>query len=123
LLEASCRLTAQSEHQYAASCFRILYDLIDAMELGQKIVFGDEISGWMIPGNEQEFVTTYMISLAARATPDEFTAAALPLIRRDRSQSFATQAYPAAIRAATEEQRAHLDAEIQRQQVPTGPER
>jgi hypothetical protein len=122
LLEAGCRLTAQGEHQYAASCFRILYNLIDAMELGQEIVFGDEIGGWMIPGDEREVLAAYMTSLAAMATPEEFTAASLPLIRRDRSQSFATQAYPAAIRAATEEQRAHLEAEIQRQHIPTGPE-
>jgi hypothetical protein len=119
-LAASCRLTAQGEHQYAASCFRILYSLIDAMELGQEIVFADEIGGWMIPGNEQEFIAAYMTSLAATATPDDFTAAALPLIRRDRTQSFATQAYPSAIRAAAEEQRAHLEAEIRRQQIPTG---
>ena len=123
LLEASCRLTAQGEHQYAASCFRILYELIAAMELGQEIVFADEIGSWMIPGNEQEFIAAYMISLAATATPDEFTPAALPLIRRGRTQSFATQAYASAIRAASEEQRAYLEAEIQRQQVPTGPER
>jgi hypothetical protein len=122
LLAASCQLTAQGEHQYAASCFRILYDLIDAMELGQEIVFADEIGSWMIPGNEQEFIAAYMTSLAATATPDDFTAAALPLIRRDRTQSFATQAYPSAIRAATEQQRAHLQAEIQRQQIPTGPQ-
>jgi hypothetical protein len=122
-LAASCRLTAQGEHQYVASCFRILYDLIDAMEVGQELVFGDEIDSWMIPGNEQEFIAAYLTSLAATATPKGFTTAALPLIRRDRTQSFTTQAFPCAIRVATEEQRAHLDAEIQRQQVPTGPER
>jgi hypothetical protein len=122
LLEASCRLTAKGEHRYAASCFRILYSLIDAMELGRKIVFGKEIGSWMIPGNEQEFIAAYMISLAATATSDDFAAAALPLIRRDRTQSFATQAYPPAIRAASAEQRAHLEAEIRRQQIPTGPQ-
>src|SRR5438067_1753309 len=71
LLEAGCRLTAQGEHQYAASCFGILYDLIDAMALGRKIVFGEEIGSWMIPGNAQDFVAAYMTSLAATATPEE----------------------------------------------------
>jgi len=51
-----------------------------------------------------------------------FTAAALPLIQRDRWQSFATQAYPAAIQVANEAQRTHLEAEIKRQNVPTGPQ-
>jgi len=63
-----------------------------------------------------------MTSLAATATPEEFTAAAFPLIQRDRWQSFATQAYPGAIQAANEAQRTHLEAEIKRQNVPTGPQ-
>ena len=62
-----------------------------------------------------------MTSLAATATPEEFTAVALPLLQRDRWQSFATQAYPAAIQAANGAQRTHLEAEIKRQNVQTGP--
>jgi hypothetical protein len=120
LLKASCQLTAQDDHLHAVACFGILYELIDAMERGDEIVFGDEIGSWMIPGDEKQYIAAYMISLAATARPDEFAAAALPLIRRDRWQSFATQAYLSAIRAANEAQRAHLEAEIQRQKVRTG---
>jgi hypothetical protein len=76
----------------------------------------------MIPGDEKQYVAAYMTSLAATAAPEEFSAAALPLIRRDSWQSFFTQAYPAAIRAANEAQRAHLEAEIGRQNVRTGRE-
>ena len=57
-----------------------------------------------------------------RAINEGFTAAALPLIHRDRWQSFATQAYPAAVQAANEAQRTHLEAEIKRQNVQTGPQ-
>jgi hypothetical protein len=122
LLQASCRLTAQGDHLHAVACFGILYELIDVMESGEEIVFAEEVGGWMIPGKEKEYIAAYMTSLAATATPEEFTAAALPLIRRDSWRSFATQAYPAAIRAANEAQKAFLEAEIQRQNIRTGRE-
>jgi hypothetical protein len=122
LLKASSQLTAQGDHLHAVTCFGVLYELIDAMESGEEIVFADEIGGWMIPGDEKQYVAAYMTSLAAAAAPEEFSAAALPLIRRDSWQSFSTQAYPAAIRAANEAQRAHLEAEIGRHNVRTGRE-
>jgi hypothetical protein len=109
LLKASCQLTAQGDHLHAVACFGILYELIDAMESGEEIVFGDEIGSWMIPGNEKQYIVAYMTSLAATATPEEFTAAATPLIRRDSRHGFATQAHTSAIRAANEAQRAHLE--------------
>ena len=122
LVKASSQLTAQGDHLHAVTCFGILYELIDAMESGEEIVFADEIGGWMIPGDEKQYVAAYMASLAATAAPEEFSAAALPLIRRDSWHSFSTQAYPAAIRAANKAQRAHLEAEIGRQNVRTGRE-
>jgi hypothetical protein len=120
LLQASARLTAQGDHLHAVACFGTLYELVDAMESGQEIVFGDEIGSWMIPGDEKQYIAAYMSSLAAVATIEEFAAAALPLIRRDSWQSFATQAYASAIRVAGEAQRAHLEAEIQHQKIKTG---
>lgn len=119
LLQASCQLTARKDHRHAVICFGILYELIDAMEEGAEIVFGDESGSWMIPGNEKQYIAAYMTSLAATATPEGFTEAALPLIRRDSWQSFTTQAYPSAVRAANEAQRAHLETEIQRQNIRT----
>jgi hypothetical protein len=119
LLKASCQLTAQGDHLHAVICFGTLYELIEVMERGEEIVFAEEVGSWMIPGNEKQFIAAYMISLAATATPEEFTAAALPLIRRDSWHSFATQAYASAIRAVTEAQRAHLEAEVQRQKIRT----
>jgi hypothetical protein len=119
LLKASCQLTIQKNHLHAVACFSILYELIDAMESGDEIVFGDEIGSWMIPGDEKQYVAAYMMSLAATATPEGFAEIALLLIRRDSRQSFATQAYPSAVRASNETQRAHLESEIQRQDIRT----
>ena len=120
LLQASTQLTVQGDHSHAVACFGVLYELIDAMESGEEIVFGDEIGGWMIPSDEKKFIAAYMTSLAAIATPEEFTAVALPLIRRDSWQSFMTQAYASATRVASEAQRAQLEAEIRRQKIQTG---
>ena len=120
LLQASAQLTAQGNHLHAVACFGTLYALIAAMEDGEEIVFGDEIGSWMIPGDEKQLIAAYMTSLAATATPAEFTAAALPLIRSDSWNSFASQVYASAVGAANTEQRAHLEAEIQRQKIKTG---
>jgi hypothetical protein len=122
LLQASAQLTAQGDHLHAVACFGILYELIDAMESGKDIVFADEIGSWMIPGDEKQYIAAYMTSLAATATPEEFTGAAIPLIRRDSWQSFATQTYYSTIRVADEAQKAHLESEIQRQKIKTGSE-
>jgi hypothetical protein len=119
LLQSSVQLTVQNDHLHAVACFGILYQLIEAMENGEEIVFSDEIGSWMIPGDEKECIAAYMTSLAATATPEEFTTTALPLLRRDSWQSFSTQAYPSAIRAADKAQREYLEAEIKRQKIRT----
>jgi hypothetical protein len=119
LLKANCQLTAQGDHLHAVACFGILYELIGTMERGEEIVFADEIGSWMIPGDEKQYIAAYMTSLAATATPEEFAEAALPLVRRDSYHSFADQAYLSAVRTANEAQKAHLEAEIQRQNVRT----
>jgi hypothetical protein len=103
------------------ACFGILYELIDAMESGEEIVFADEIGSWMIPGDRKEYIAAYMTSLAATMGPEEFTEAALPLIRRDSRQSLSARAYKSALSAADEEQRARLAAEVQRQEIRTEP--
>jgi hypothetical protein len=120
LLKASCQLTARGDHLHATACFGILYELIGVMERGDEIVFGHEIGSWMIPGDERQYIAVYMTSLAAVASPEEFAAAALPLIQRDSWHSFATQAYPSATRVANEAQRAYLEAEIERRNIRTG---
>lgn len=121
LLQASAGLTKQKEYSHAIACFEILYELIERMERGQEIVFADELGSWMIPGDEKKFIAAYLKSLAAIATPEEFTARALPLIRRDSHNSFADQVYHSAIRVATKSQKALLQKEIERQNIKIGP--
>ena len=118
-LIASRQLTEQGDHTDAVACFRMLYALIEKMESGEEIVFADEYGSWMIPGDEKTYIAAYMTSLAATTTPEAFTEAAIPLIRRDTYQSLATQAYASAIRAADEDQQAHLEAEVRRQEIRT----
>lgn len=120
LIEASSQLTVGSDHTHAVACFGMLYELIGAMERGEEIVFAEEYGNWMIPGDEKQYVAAFMTSLAATSTPDEFTRIALLLIRRDSRQSFTTDAYASAVRAATQVQKAQLEMEIQRQHIRTG---
>ncbi len=119
LLKASTQLAAQSEHLHAVACFGELYMLIDKMESGEKIVFGDEIGGWMIPGDEKQYLAAYLTSLAATSSPEEFTEAALPLVRRDSWNSLAGQAYASAVRVSSKTQRTHLAAEVKRLKIRT----
>ncbi len=120
-LKDSTQLTAQEEHALAVECFSLLYHVIDKMEDGEEIVFAEELGGWMIPGDEKEYIKAYLTSLAAVSTPEEFAQKIVPLIRRDSYESFANKVYPTALRLASEEQKALLEAEVTRQNIRTKP--
>lgn len=122
LLAASVRLSQQGDHVQAVACFRILYELVAAMESGNdNIVFADEYGDWMIPGDPKPRIAAYLASLAATATPEDYAAAALPLIRDDSIRSFSNKTYSTAIRLANKAQKAHLNSEVQRLEIRTGP--
>ncbi len=120
-LKDSSRLTAQGEHEPAVSCFQILYQLIDAMESGEDIVFADELGSWMIPGDEKQSITAYLTSLAAIATPEQFTESALPLVRRDSYSSLMHQVYTTARKVGNPAQKKYLQAEVKRQNIRVQP--
>ncbi len=117
LLQSATQLTAQGEHLQATVCFQELYALIDKMEDGEDIVFAHELGSWMIPGDEKLTLGAYLTSLAAVSTAEEFTEAAIPLVRRDSWNSLAGEVYASATRVANEEQRAHLAAEAARLKI------
>jgi hypothetical protein len=71
----------------------------------------------MIPVDEQKVIPAYLASLAATTTPEAYTAAAVPLIRRDSFESFTNRTYT----AADKSQEAHLKAEVKRLQIRTPP--
>jgi len=120
LLADCVQLTRQGQHGAAVECFAILWALILQMENGAKIVFGDEIGGWMIPGDKKQHLRAYLESLAATATPEAFTQAVTPLLVRDSHQSFSGQVYQSAADFAGPEQRAQMAAEIARLKIRTG---
>jgi len=121
LLKESAKLTEQGNHEQAVECFHILYKLIEVMERGEEIVFADELGSWMIPCEEKEILASYIASLAATKSPETFTAAVLPFVRRDSYHSFADRVYTSANRVTSKEQKSHLRAELKRQNIPTGP--
>jgi hypothetical protein len=119
LLTDSARLSQQGDHADAVTCFRVLYDLVEALCRGDEIVFADEYGTWMIPIDERKIIPAYLASLAATTTPEAYTSAALPLIRRDSLESFTNKTCAAAIGAADKSQRAHLKAEVERLRIRT----
>lgn len=121
LLQDSCQLTAQADYLSAVACFGLLYELIDEMERGDEIVFGDEIGSWLIPGDEKQYLAAYITAVAQVAAPDEFAAIVVPLARRDSYQSLSGQVYATASRLANTAQKERLDAEIKRLNIRTEP--
>lgn len=119
LLRDSCQLTAQEMYQQAVACFGMLYEVLEEMENGEEIVFGDEIGSWMIPGDEKQYLTAYMTALAHIATTDAFVGVVIPLARRDSWNSLVGEVYTTACRLANTAQREKLDEEIRRLNIRT----
>jgi hypothetical protein len=120
-IAAASKRTARGKHPQAVACFRILYELLEALDSGEEIIFAEEAGSWMIPTDEKAWLKDYLRSLAASATPEAFTAVAIPMIQRDGGHSFAGRVYPAALEVASSPQKAHLQAEVRQRQVRTGP--
>jgi hypothetical protein len=114
-------LTARGEHTQAVACFAMLYELLEAMESGEEIIFAEEAGPWLIPTDKKAWLKAYLTSLAATASPEAFATAAIPLLERDSGQSFSSQVYAAALEVANPQQKAHLQAEVQRRKIRTGP--
>jgi hypothetical protein len=114
LLKSSVQLTKQKEHSSAVKSFMILYELIDKMEYGEEIIFADEYGSWMIPGNEKEFLDSYISSLAEIKTPKEYAQIVLPLIKRDSHMSFCNKVYSVVVRHSNKEQNKYLKSQIKK---------
>lgn len=118
-LEDSSKLTDQEDHGIAVRCFKLLHKLIDKMEDGEEIVFADEYGTWMITGDEKRFIKSYLKSLSAISTPEEYASGAIPLIKRDSYESFHNKVYAIATRIANEEQKMLLKKEVKKQRIKT----
>jgi hypothetical protein len=116
-LARSTTLADQGQPQHACTCFGLLYELIEQMERGEEIVFAEEVGSWMIPGDEKVYLRAYIRALADTATPEAFTEAVIPLLRRDSYASFLHKVYAMAIRVANTKQKAQLKAAITRHQI------
>lgn len=121
LLTDSELLSRQGDHTGAVACFRILYELVEAMCRGEEIIFADEYGTWMISVDEKRIIGAYLKSLAATSTPEEYARSALPLILRDSCESFSNDTFSAAIAAAKKAQKDTLKAEVVRLGVRTEP--
>ena len=119
LVGEASRLTDSGEHAQAVGCFALLYELLEALESGEEIIFAEEAGSWMIPTDEKTWLKAYLTSLAATTTPEQFTAVALPMIERDSWHSFAGRVHTAALKVANLQQKKHLQEEVQRRKIRT----
>jgi len=117
LLKYSAQLTKQKEYSPAVESFEMFYELIGKMEDGEEIIFADEYGSWMIPGNEKEIMESYIVSLAKVKTPEEYTQALIPLLKRDSYSSFYNKVYSVAIKYSNKEQSKYLRDEIKKQKI------
>ena len=116
---AASRLTISGEHTQAVGCFALLFELVEAVDSGEDIFFAEETGSWMIPTDETAWLNSYLTSLAATCTPEQFTTAVIPIIERDSLHSFAGKVYTAAGKAANPQQKTHLQAEVRRRKIRT----
>ena len=120
-LARSTTLADQGQPQLACTCFGLLYALIEQMERGAEIVFAEEVGSWMIPGDEKVYLGAYIGALADTATPEAFTEAVIPLLRRDSYASCIHRVYTIAMRVANRQQKAQLTAAITRHHIKIKP--
>lgn len=118
-LKSASQLTTQGDHTAAVACFEMLYQVIEKMEDGYEIVFGDEIGSWMIPGDEKLPMRAYLTSLAAISTPTAFANAVTPLAQRDSYHSLSLKVYDTACQLANAAQKAAFVAEVTRLKIQT----
>ncbi len=116
------QLTKQGDHAAAVAGFAALYELMDVLDRGEEIIFGEEVGSWMIPCERKDCTSAYLTSLAATSSPEEFAGVAVSLIRHDSFRSFADKVYETALHVADKAQKAHLKAEIERLGIRTPPE-
>ena len=89
------------------------------MEDCDEIVFADEYGTWMITGDEKRFLRSFLTSLSAISTPEEYATGAIPLIKRDSYESFHNKVYSTALKIATDDQKAQVKKEVKKQKVRT----
>ena len=89
------------------------------MEEGDGIVFADEYGSWMITGDEKRFIRSYLSSLSAISTPEEYADGAIFLIKRDSFESFHNKVYSTATKIANKDQKIYLKTQIKKQNIRT----
>src|SRR6516225_8328804 len=63
LLQDCVRLTKQGDHPNAVAGFAVLYELMEALDRGQEIIFGEEVGSWLIPCERKVCTAAYLTSL------------------------------------------------------------
>lgn len=119
LLEESSQLTRLGKHETAVKCFQMLFELMNRLDHGDEIIFGDEIGTWMIGADNKNAIKSYITSLVQAATTEEFVEHASLLLIRDSCESFSNKVYAKIKDSAGKEQKAELDKVIKSRGIKT----
>jgi len=119
LVKRTMEVTAKGDHSRAVAGFAMLYELVQAVDNGDEIIFAEEAGSWMIPADEKAWLRAYLTSLAATTMPEAFATAVMPMLRRDSLQSFSAKVYISALKVANPQQKVVLQAEIKRKNIRT----
>ena len=111
----SAKLTELGQHKCAVECFEKLYELIDAVDSGDEIIFAEECGSWMITADEKIYNRAFITSLSKiRESDEEFIDSVIPLIKNDTYESFN---YKTVLEIATTAQKELLEKEIKDQKI------
>ena len=111
------KLSSQGEYQIAFEAFDLLYELTDAVDSGEEIIFADEAGMWMFTGDEKTYYTAYLKAAASVLSDDDFVEKAMMVIRKDSYQSCFLGLYPVVQSLATPEQMLLIDSEVKRKKL------
>ena len=117
LLIECTKLSNQGEYQIAFEAFELLYELTDAVDSGEEIIFADEAGMWMFTGDEKTYYTAYLKAAASVLSDDDFVEKAMMVIRKDSHQSCFLGLYPVVQSLATSEQMLLIDSEVKRKKL------
>ncbi|MET4693624.1 hypothetical protein [Endozoicomonas lisbonensis] len=107
------KLSRQGEYSAALEGFDMLYELTDAVDSGESIIFADEAGMWMFGGDEKTYYTAYLKAAASELDDDEFVEKALGVLQVDSIKSGMLKLYGVVKKLATSGQMEMIDAEVE----------
>ncbi|MCW7551180.1 hypothetical protein NX722_00595 [Endozoicomonas gorgoniicola] len=106
------KLSNQKEYSAALEGYELLFELAEAVDSGEEIIFADETGMWMFTGDEKAYFTAYIKAAAGGCSDEEFVEKAMYALRQDNDRCCGYELYSVVQSIATKEQAERIDGEI-----------